>query len=1067
MRLGGGEHADGRQQALVHEPLRLRDERIVGMGQRLEFCLLGPFLVRRDGEVVPIQRAKERTLLATLALRAGQVVPIDELIEGLWGTSPPPSAVGTMRNYVKRLRQALGEDSRDRIRTAPPGYQLIAGPGDLDVLLFEAMLEAARSAAEGGRWPVAAGHAAEALALWRGEPLADLTSELLAVREVPRLTELRLQATELRIEAGLQLGQQARLIAELERLAATYPLRERLHGLLMLALYRDGRQAEALASYQQARRVLAVELGTEPGTALHDLHQQILTSDPGLRDVHQQILSDGPVLPRASSPPMPKGWPGGDGRAAGSTVPVLPVPAQLPHDIRGFTGRNAELTELTRQRAQAAGTLVIAAVGGTAGIGKTALAIHWAHGAAEDFPDGQLYVNLRGFDPSGQAVEPAAAIRGFLDAFAVPAGQLPASPDAQAALYRSLLADRRVMVVLDNARDDQQVRPLLPNNPACLVLVTSRSQLPGLVASDGARPLELAPLTSAQARALLARRIGADRMAAEPQATADLIRACAGLPLALAVTAARALSRPDIPLAELAAELDDATRRLSALDVGDASTSVRPAFSWSYAQLPASQARLFRLLCLHPGPDITVPAAASLAGLLPHVAAITLRRLTDVSLIREQSAGRFALHDLLRVYAAEQAELHETEDARHDALTRLLDYYLTTATAATDTLFPAAQPQRPRVAPPAGQDPELGTPAGARAWLKAERSTLVKVAATGNSPTHATRLAATLSAYLDNGGYHADSLAVHAQALHAARRTGDQATQAVSLRNMGRAYWRQGRYQEAGDYFQQALDSYQLTGDQRGQADGLNALGTVMFNQGQYQDSIAHRRSALAIYRALDDQLGQARMLSNLGIVLSRLGRYQPAATYQRQALALSRACGDSMAEAGTLTNIGILLNRQGQWKEAAAHQRAAVALFRDLRHPEGEAAASDSLGLALCGQGDFQQAAAQHQHALSLYRETGNRGGETEALNGLGEAVTATGDTGQARTLHQQALALATQIGNRAEQARAHEALAQADTATCEIASAQSHLQSALAIFADLGAPEADRVRANLERLG
>jgi DNA-binding SARP family transcriptional activator/tetratricopeptide (TPR) repeat protein len=1033
-----------------------------GRPPALRLGVLGPLRAWR-GATVHLGGPRQRAVLGLLALHPESGLSRAAIVDTLWGDDPPATAVSMIQSYVSRLRYLLGMGGPDTPLVATAGgYRLSAAACDLDQVAFAALVSRARASHAAGDLPAACEAYDLGLGLWRGEPLMDIE----VLRDHPAVTRLNLQRAEAvtgYAAAAAAAGCHDRVLGLLQDLTAREPLNERAHARLMIALAGSGQQAAALALYDALRRRLDDQLGILPGAELADAHVEVLRQDrPGALEK--------PALSGVTSQPVPAGRPGGDRRAADIPAPVLPVPAQLPHDIQGFTGRDAELAELTRQRAQAAGTLVIAAVAGTAGIGKTALAIHWAHSATGHFPDGQLYANLRGFDPSGQAVEPAEAIRGFLDAFAVPSEVLPASLDAQAALYRSLLASRRILIVLDNARDDQQVRPLLPNSPGCLVVVTSRRHLPGLVASDGARPLNLAPLTAAQARELLAQRIGAGRIAAEPQAAADLIRACAGLPLALAVTSARALSRPDLPLAELTAELHDAARRLSALDVGDVSTSVRAAFSWSYAQLPASQARLFRLLGLHPAPDITVPAAAGLAALLPHEAAAALRRLADASLIREQSAGRFALHDLLRVYAAEQAGLHETEDARHDALTRLLDYYLTTAAAATDTLFPAAQPPRPGVPPPAGQDPEPGAPAGARAWLEAERITLVRItaaAAAGSWTGHAIRLAATLSAYLDTGGYHADSLAVHAQALHAARRTGDHATQAVSLRNIGRAHWRQGRYQEAGDYFRQALDSYQLTGDRRGQADGLNALGGVMFNQGRYQDSIDHRRSALAIYRALDDQLGQARMLSNLGIVLSRLGRYQQAAIYQRQALALSRACGDSTAEAGTLTNIGVLLNRQGQWKEAAAHQRAAVALFRDLGHREGEAAASDSLGIALCGQGDFRQASGQHRHALRLYRETGNRGGEAEALNGLGEAVTAAGDTGQARTLHQQALELATQIGNRAEQARAHEALARADAATNEIASARSHLHSALAIFADLDAPEADRVRANLERLG
>jgi DNA-binding SARP family transcriptional activator len=493
------------------------------MAAGMEFCLLGPLTVRCGDMAVAVPRGRQRAVLAALLLRANHVVPVDELAEALWGTELPPSARVSVQNYVARLRATLGP-AGPRIATHPHGYLIELGDGELDVARFEALLGQARAAAREGRWVEAAGAAGAALGLWRGEPLADAGSDVLAVREGPRLAELRLQAAEMRIDAELQLGRPGEVIGELRQLAAQQPLRERLHALLMLALYTDSRQAEALAAYQDARNVLVEELGAEPGPDLQRLHQQILAGDPAL------------VRP-----------------GTGASAPAGPVPRELPSDVAAFTGRASELAELDRillgGHADQAGdakpaAAVISAVSGTAGVGKTALAVHWAHHAAAKFPGGQLYVNLRGYDP-GQPVSAAGALAGFLRALGVPGPDIPAEQTERAARYRSLLAGKQMLVVLDNASTVEQVRPLLPGTPGCAVLVTSRNSLAGLVARDGAVRLDLDLLPLADAVALLAELTGA-RVAAEPDAAVTLARQCARLPLALRVAAELAAARPHV-----------------------------------------------------------------------------------------------------------------------------------------------------------------------------------------------------------------------------------------------------------------------------------------------------------------------------------------------------------------------------------------------------------------------------------------------------------------------------------------------------------------------------------------
>jgi DNA-binding SARP family transcriptional activator len=619
---------------------------------RVEFCLLGPLVVRSGDSLLPIPHGKQRTLLAALLAHAGEVIPADELADLLWDGKPPLSARVTLQNYVKRLRQALGPLGQGRLRTHRPGYVMDASADEVDLIRFGVLCGAGHAAARQGDWNRAASQLRTALSLWRGQPFMGVPSEMLALTEGPRLSEMRIDALETRIDAEMHLGGHLQVITELRKLVATERLRERPRGLLMLALYRAGRSAEALAEYRDARRTLIRELGLEPGPRLRQLHRQILSADPGL---------DLASVPQAeASPPdqLPSRVAVTEHGGAGGMV----VPRQLPAAVAHFTGRQAEIKTLTAQLDEPAGAssaVTIWTIVGTAGIGKTALALHWSHRVADRFPDGQLYANLRGFGPRVAPATPEEVIRGFLGALGVPAPELPTRLEAQAALYRSLLADRSMLVLLDNARDAAQVRPLLPGSPACVVVVTSRNQLTGLVVAEGAYPLSLDLLTEANAADLLARRLGSVRLSAEPDAARELIGLCARLPLALAVVAGRASSRPDVPLSRVVSELRAA--RLDALATGEPATDLRAVLSWSYGCLTPPAAAMFRLLGMSAGPDITPAAAASLAGLDVRQARAVLIELARAHLIEEQAPGRFALYDLLRAYAIERASA-DTDD---------------------------------------------------------------------------------------------------------------------------------------------------------------------------------------------------------------------------------------------------------------------------------------------------------------------------------------------------------------------------------------------------------------------
>ena len=791
----------------------------------------------------------------------------------------------------------------------------------------------------------------------------------------------------------------------------------------------------------------------------------------------------------------------------------LPVPRELPADVSAFAGRTAELAELDRLLLAAdvgaeSAAVVISAVSGTAGVGKTALAVRWAHRVCNQFPDGQLYVNLRGYDP-GQPMTAADALAGFLRSLGKAGQDIPAEPDDRAALYRSLLADRRILVVLDNACDVEQVRLLLPGTMACMVVVTSRDSLAGLVARHGATrmDLDLLPLPDAVAllRALIGGRVGAD-----PGAAVTLAERCARLPLALRVAAELAAARPDVSLADLAGELTALQQRLDLLDAGgDPRTAVRAVFSWSYQHLGGDMARAFRLFGLHPGPDLDQYAAAALTATTVETAGHLLELLARAHLIQRTLTGRYGMHDLLRAYAAEQAVGDETEPDRQAALTRLFDHYLHTAAAAMNTLDPAEQDHRPRIPRPATPTPPVTDPAAARAWLDAERGTLVAVAgytAAHGWPGYATRLAVTLHRYLDIGGYYAEAINVHTYALSAARQTGGRAGEAGALNNLGGFEWRLGHYQQAADYLQQALDRFRKTGDQAGEVGALTTLGAVYLNLGHYQQAADHLQQAVNLCRETGDRSREARALNNLGLVKERLGhyqqaascfqqvvdwsreagdrivearalgnlglidhrlgRYQEAADHQQQTLALFREAGDRGGEANTLANLGAAEERLSQCQEAAEHQQQALALFREIGNPGGQARALGNLGIVEQRLGRYQEAADYHQRALEWFRQTGDRGGEAEALNGLGETSLATGQQNQADAQHTAALSLASQIGDQYEQARAHNGLAEAHYAAGDLDQARHHWQEAFTQYTDLGAPEARNVHAHLTAL-
>jgi DNA-binding SARP family transcriptional activator/tetratricopeptide (TPR) repeat protein len=1004
------------------------------------FGVLGPLLVRDGDAVIGISAGRQRVLLAALLMQADAVVSADALAEFLWDGAPPFGAETTLRSHVMRLRRVLGPAAGARVVTRYPGYQIEATEEEVDLLRFRCLCRNGRAAVRAGEWARAWEMLSEALGLWRGRPLADIPSDLLRREHLPGLEQLRLQAAELRVDAGLQQGFHAELVPELESLAAQHPMQERFHAQLMLALVRCGRQAEALEAFQSAREVLVEKLGAEPGTELRELHRRVLNGDPAL------------AAPGSAAP-------AGDRRAA-------VVPRELPAPVAGFVGRAAELAALTelldRSGDQVPGVTVISAIDGTAGVGKTALAVHWAHQVAGRFPDGQLYVNLRGYDPD-RPMPAGDALAGFLRALGVPGQEIPPEEDERAARYRSLLSGKRMLVLLDNAGSVEQVRPLLPGSSACAMVITSRDSLAGLVARDGARRLDLDVLSLDEAVGLLRELIGT-RVDDDPGAAETLAVQCCRLPLALRVAAELAAARPTTPLAELTGELADQHRRLDLLDAGgDPRTAVRAVFSWSYRQLDAGAARAFRLLGLHPGSDFEAYAAAALTGTSLEDASRTLDVLSRAHLLQRSGSIRYRMHDLLRAYARLLARADDGEDEQRAALTRLFDHYVHTASVATDIVYTA---ERSRVTPPAAPGPPLTDSVAARAWLDAERANLVATTVRTceqSWPGHAARLAVTLYRYLDSGGYYPEAIIIQGHGLRAARRTGDADAEVATLNALGIAHLRQGRCQQAAEFFQQTLTRSREAGSRLREGRALGNLGIASFMEGSYRQATGYYQQALTLCHETGDPLSEAIVLHNLSEIDWRQGRYHQAAKRCRQAVVLEREAGDRDNEAHALVNLGIVDLRLGRYRPAADHLQRALALFREHGDRDGEAGALTRLGAVESGLGRHDEAIGRHRQALALFREIGDQAGEATALNSLGETFLAAGQSVEVCTQHTFALGLASQTGDKYEQARAHYGLARGYQATGEPARAHRHWRPALMLFTELGAPEADQVRAQL----
>jgi len=931
----------------------------------VDFRVLGPVAVYANGRQLALGPRQQRLVLAVLALEATKVVPVDQLVDLVWPDAPPRTAVHAIQVCVSRLRTVLvAADDPVGVELVgrDAGYVLLADPLIVDAHRFRQMVKQAKAADDEDRMRLLE----EALGLWRGPALAGAASEQVRSLLCGGLEEARLAATEDLLQTRLRLKGHRDVVDELTELVSAHPLREGFVGQLMLAHYRGGRRSAALDLYEQTRRRMAEEFGADLSGPLQRLHLAMLRGDADLD------------LPA----PTPRAQASGRGTD-------YPVPAQLPPVVAGFTGRATELSALDAALAASASlradhlaesrtptTVLITAIGGTPGVGKTALAVWWAQRVKDRFPDGQLFLNLRGFGPTGQPMPPSEAVRACLDALGVRPEAIPATLDAQVGRYRSLMAERRMLVVLDNAATAEQVRPLLPGTSSCVVVVTSRATLTGLVATEGARPITLDVFSPAESRELLGRRLGQARVDAEPDSVDEIVSRCARLPLALAVVAAQTALQSGFSLATVAQALRQAGPDLAPFADADPATDIRVVFSWSYRVLGPVAARLFRLSALHPGAELTEPGLASLAGVPPDEVLPPLAELVRAHLLTERQPGRYTCHDLLRAYATELVRVHETDAERHRATRRVLDYFLNSAYAAERVLNPNSEPVPLVACQPDVQPLGFGDHATAMAWLTSEIAILAAAperAAAEGLDVHAWQLARSVATFLDLRGDWPTLAETHRVAEAAADRLGDLNAQAYAQRVLGRADTQLGRYSDAQHHHERALTLFTQAGNVYGQAQTHGDLSWLHTQQGDGELGLDHVARALELFRATGNRFGEVSALNGVGFCHIGLGRYREALVYCEQALAGFEEFGDRLGQADT-------------W---------------------------DSLGLAHHHLGDHDRAVECFERALETYREAGDRYREAETLTHLGDDRHMAGEVAHAGEKWRQALAILTELSH------------------------------------------------------
>jgi DNA-binding SARP family transcriptional activator/tetratricopeptide (TPR) repeat protein len=944
------------------------------------FGVLGALVVRAESGPVPIGEPRRRAVLGVLLLDAGRTVAVDRLAALVWGANPPATARKALQVYVSQLRRALAGLSGVELGTDLDGYRLACEPDAVDLHRFRRLVQQAR---DGGlrREPLR-----EALALWRGPAFTDVGPGPLRDTVAPALEEERLGALEDLCEADITAGRGIHAIGPLMSAVAEHPLRERMTGLLMTALHQAGRGAEAARIYRALRQRLVDDAGMEPSPRLAELHRAILANDV-------TAPTDRPTVPARPAGP--------------------PVAAQLPAHRTDFRGRADTLARLDQLRADAhrVGPVVVV-ITGTAGVGKTATAVQWAHRALDRFPDGQLLADLRGHS-SGPPARPIDVLAAFLRALAVPPERVPVDVAEAAAMYRSLVAGRRMLVLLDNARDAEQVRPLLPGGSAGTVIVTSRNELTGLVALDGATALPLDVLPPDDAHHLLAGVLGADRTVGQSPAISELVAMCARLPLALRIAGARLAGQPGRPVADYVAELRDGDR-LGELQVdGDPHAAVRVAFALSYRALRAPARRLFRRLGLAPGATVSTDAAAALAGVMPAHARRLLAQLARASLLDPAGPDRYAMHDLLHLYAAERARAEDGAEQIRAAEECLFRYLLLAVDTAARHLYPHMV--RAPVADLAGSDGDgvvrraFADRAAALAWLDAERPTLVAAVhrfATHGAPAHAWRLADSLRGYYHLRMHAAEWLALAEAAAAAARSDGDPRGQTSAHLDLALMPWHQGRHAEAITHYRHAHRFAMRAGWVQAEAAALGQLGNLYRQTGSARKAIDMYRRVVQLSHRTGNLAAEAVSIGNLGLVYWERGRLADAVDRYETAIPLLRRIGSASAEAVVLSNLSEAQRALGRLDLAARLVADARTLTREVGHRPSEGDILRCEAAVHLDAGRYDAALDAAQEALLIAREVGHARFEGNALNVIGAVGLATGRWRQAADRYREALA-------------------------------------------------------------
>ncbi|MGW0436579.1 AfsR/SARP family transcriptional regulator [Micromonospora sp. NPDC003197] len=928
----------------------------------LRFGVLGPVRVWQQDAEVNLGPRQQRLILALLLARAGQPVGTGEIVEMLWGQRPPLSAVNVVHRYVGALRRLFEPDLPARsagrwLAGDAAGYRMRVDADTLDLLQLRVLAQQARSAEEAGRLAEAMSAYETALSLWRG-PCAGVPA--LSSYDQSAFSVVDHECADLVREAAslaLRLDRARSVLPVLRRVAEHRPWDEALQARMLLALSADGQQAEAITRYQDVRSRLADELGVDPGEEL--------------RAAYQLVLRQSPARPAAGDPHAPVSRPG-DLRIARASFVTAVLPAQLPPDLPYFTGRGDaqhRTLSLVNGHMMTQVSLPVLAIDGIPGIGKTTLAIHLAHQLTDAYPDGQLYVDLRGFDPHQSVLDPAEALQGFLNALGVPDVDIPASRHARSGLYRSVLAGRRTLVVLDNAYSVEQVRPLLPGAPGCLVLVTSRKRLTGLATAHGAHLMTLDVLSPEDSRDFLTSRIGAERVYTDPKALNEIVERCGRLPLALAVVASRALAYPEHGLTDVVRELRDAQGSLDGFFGDDIDNDIRAIFSWSYRALGARAARVFRLLSLHPGPDTTLPATASLADVALGEARLLVGELVRTGLLVEHAPGRFSMHDLIRTYAHELVQLQEDDTIRTQAFRRLAHHYWQTAYEGNLLLSPSIVLDSPE-AMDTVVTAQLTNANDAIAWLNAERQVLKAVVQRqidAGCPTAAWQLVLTLLHFYQREGWWHDWATMTRACLNAVTAADDKLGRAHMSRGLAGAVHMLGDNETAARLLHQALDLFTTLGYRPEQALVYRNLGQVTFAQENYSDSVAYYQRSLRHFKSAGDLPHQNYVLCCLADAHARLGQHDTSMRLLDRALSICETVGD--------------VNGQGLCYET----------------------------LARCHQarGDYAASVASWKQATEIYRQTEWRMNSVECQLHLGDAALAMGDRAGARTAWQEGLAL------------------------------------------------------------